>query len=68
MKLKVTVPPGTFDIVVVSVTVAVTVVVQLVEPEDMLQLTLPTLFDVASFTRVTVLDVFVLPLCVESPA
>ncbi len=46
--VKVTVPVGLFDAVVVSVTVAVTVAVQLVAPSATLQLTSPTTVDVSS--------------------
>jgi hypothetical protein len=48
VKVNVTAPVGVFDTAVVSVTVAVTVVVQLVAPRAMLQLTFPTLVEVLS--------------------
>ena len=55
--MNVTVPVGAFEGVVVSATVAVTEAVQLVPPNAMLQLTLPTLVDVLSFDEtVTVTD------------
>jgi hypothetical protein len=57
VRAKLTVPPGAFEAVVVSVTVAVTLVVQLVAPNAILQLTLPTPVEVLSFATVTVLDV-----------
>jgi hypothetical protein len=62
VKAKFTVPPGVFDAVVVSMTVAVTVAVQLVAPSAMLQATFPTLVDVLSFATVIVFDVPILPL------
>ena len=46
--VKVTVPVGALDGVVVSATVAVTDAVQLLAPNAMLQLTSPTLVDVLS--------------------
>ncbi len=50
VNVKVTVPPvGVFAGVVVSVTVAVTGVEQLVAGDTMVQLTFPTLVDVLSF-------------------
>lgn len=67
VKVKVTVPPGIFEVVVVSVTVAVTLAVQLVAPNAILQLTPPTLVDVLSFATVMVLDVPELVLSFESP-
>jgi hypothetical protein len=48
VNVKVTEPVGVFDAVVVSVTVAVTVAVQLVAPNAILQLTPPMLVDVLS--------------------
>jgi hypothetical protein len=57
VKMKFTVPPGAFEAVVVSTIVALTLAVQLVEPNAMLQLTFPTLVEVLSFATVTVLDV-----------
>ncbi len=58
VKVNVTVPPvGVFAEVVVSVTVATTLAVQLVPVCGMLQLTLPTLVDVLSGTTVIMLDV-----------
>jgi hypothetical protein len=68
VNVKVTMPAGAFDAVVVSTTVAVTIAVQLVPPSAIVQLTLPMLVEVLSKATVTVLDVPVLPLCVESPA
>jgi hypothetical protein len=62
VKAKFTVPPGEFEAVVVSITVAVTLDVQLVAPSAMLQATLPTLVDVLSFAIVIVFDVPILPL------
>jgi hypothetical protein len=62
VKAKFTMPPGVFDAVVVSMTVAVTVAVQLVAPSAMLQATFPTLVDVLSFAMVIVFDVPILPL------
>ena len=69
VSMNVTVPVGALDGVVVSATVAVTEAVQLVDPNAMLQLTLPTLVDVLSFVTATVivLDVPMLVLCVPSP-
>lgn len=67
VKVKVTVPVGPFDPLVVSVTAVITATVQVVEPDGMLQLTFPTVIDVPSFTTTTELDEPVLPLCVESP-
>jgi hypothetical protein len=49
VNVKVTVPAGVFDAVVVSVTVAVTEAVQLVPPNGMLQLTFATVVEVLSF-------------------
>jgi hypothetical protein len=57
VNVKVTEPVGAFEAVVVSVTVAVTVAVQLVAPNAILQLTFPTLVEVLSFATVIVLDV-----------
>src|SRR2546425_645073 len=57
VKTKFTVPPGAFEVVVVSTTVAETLDVQLVAPRAMLQLTVPILVDVLSFATVIVLDV-----------
>src|SRR2546422_1029518 len=55
--VKVTVPVGAFDAVVVSITVATTDAVQLLAPSAMLQLTLPTLVEVLSLpVAVTVMD------------
>jgi len=54
---KFTVPPGEFEVVVVSIMVAVTIPVQLVAPSAMLQLTFPTLVEVLSFATVIVFDV-----------
>ncbi len=48
VSVKVTVPVGALDGVVVSATVAVTDAVQLLAPNAMLQLTSPTLVDVLS--------------------
>jgi len=48
VNVKVTIPVGAFEAVVVSVTVAVTDEVQLVTPSAMLQLTAPTLVEVLS--------------------
>jgi hypothetical protein len=60
MKVKVTVPPGTFDIAVVSVTITVTAALQLFAPDCIVQLTLPTLVNVLSLidgtTTVTVVE------------
>jgi hypothetical protein len=60
MKLKVTVPLGTFDIVVVSVTVTVTAALQLFAPVCIVQLTLPRLVNALSLlggtTTVTVVE------------
>src|SRR2546426_12382391 len=57
VSVNVIVPVGAFEGVVVSATVAVTDAVQLVPPNAMLQLTLPTLVDVLSFDEtVTVTD------------
>jgi hypothetical protein len=69
--VKLTLPDGMFEAVVVSVTVAVTVAMQLVEPNAILQLTLATLVDVLSLlVAVTVMigTELRLPLWVESPA
>ena len=68
VRLKVTEPEGAFDAVVVSTTVAVTLAVQLLPPSGIVQLTLPTVVEVLSSATVIVLEVPVLPLCVESPA
>ena len=57
VKVNVTVPLGTFEGVVLSTTFAITLAVQLVAPNAMLQLTFPTLAEVSSFATVIVLDV-----------
>lgn len=57
VRVKVTVPVGAFDAVVVSTTVAVTEVVQLVAPKAMLQLTLPTLMEVLSLPEAVIVTV-----------
>jgi hypothetical protein len=57
VKVNVTVPLGTFEGVVLSTTFAITLPVQLVAPNAMLQLTFPTLAEVLSFATVIVLDV-----------
>jgi hypothetical protein len=62
VRVNVTVPLGLFAAVVISVTVAVTLAIQLVAPRAMLQLTFPTLADVLSFATAIVLDVPILPL------
>jgi len=65
VRVKVTVPVGVFEAVVVSVTVAVTDAVQLVAPRPMLQLTSGTEVVVASFevtVTVMVAAELVLPL------
>ena len=65
VNVKVTVPVGEFEAVVVSATVAMTDAVQLVAPRAMLQLTLPTLVDVLSLpvaVTVTVAEALVLVL------
>ncbi len=65
LSVNVTVPVGAFEGVVVSATVAVTDAVQLVPPNAMLQLTLPTLVNVLSLpvaVTVTVAAVLVLVL------
>ncbi len=65
VNVKVTMPVGALEAVVVSATVAVTDAVQLVAPNAMLQLTLPTLVDVVSLpvtVTVTVAAALVLPL------
>ena len=67
VRVKVTVPPGIFEGLVVSVTVTTTVVTQSLAPAKILQLTLPVLVDVSSLETVRVLEVPVLPLWVESP-
>ncbi len=70
VRVKVTIPVGAFETVVVSTTVAVTDEVQLVAPNATLQLTAPTLVDVLSFDEtvtVTVAAALVLVLWVESP-
>ena len=67
VKAKLTLPPGVFEAVVVSVTVEVTLVVQLVAPRAILQVTAPTLVDVLSFATAMVLDVPELVLSFESP-
>ena len=68
--VKLAVPVGLFEAVVVSVTVAVTSAVQLVAPSAILQLTLATLIDVISLpvaVTVMIATELRLPLCVESP-
>jgi hypothetical protein len=70
VSVKVTEPVGAFEAVVVSVTVAVTVAVQLVAPNAILQLTLPILVEVLSLpvtVTETVAAELVLVLCVVSP-
>ena len=67
VKAKLTLPPGVFEAVVVSMTVEVTLAVQLVAPRTMLQVTAPTLVDVLSFATAMVLDVPELVLSFESP-
>lgn len=70
VRVKVTVPVGALDAVVVSATVAVTVAVQLVPPSAIVQLTAPTLVDVLSLAvavTVTVAAELVLVLWVASP-
>jgi hypothetical protein len=65
--VKLTLPVGMLEAVVASVTVAVTVAVQLVAPNAILQLTLPMLVDVLSFpvtVTETVAAELVLVLCV----
>ncbi len=65
VKVKVTVPVGEFEAVVVSATVAMTDAVQLLAPRAMLQLTLPTLVEVLSLpvaVTVTVAEALVLVL------
>ena len=62
VRAKFTVPPGVFEALVVSMTVAVTLAAQLVTPNLMLQLTFPTLVEVLSFTTVIVPDMPELPL------
>ena len=59
---KVTVPPGIFGAVVVSVTLAVTIAVQLVTPRPILQEAGPTEVEVSSFTIVIVPEMPELPL------
>ena len=49
VRVKVTVPVGAFEAVVVSATVAVTLAVQLLAPRPMLQLTFGTVVEVLSF-------------------
>lgn len=63
--VKPTLPVGIFEAVVVSVTTAVTVAVQLVALDAILQLTLPTLVDVLSLpvtVTVTLATELMLPL------
>ena len=65
VRVKVTVPVGVFEAVVVSVTVAATDAVQLVAPRAMLQLTSGTEVVVASFEVTVTVNVaaeLVLPL------
>ncbi len=62
VSVKVTEPVGVFEAVVVSVTAAVIVAVQLLAPSAMLQLTFPTLVDVSSFATAIVFDAALLPL------
>lgn len=62
VSVKVTVPEGEFEAVVVSATVAVTVAVQLVPPSAIVQLTGPRLVDVLSNATVIVFEFPVLPL------
>ncbi len=65
--VKLTLPVGMLEAVVASVTVAVTVAVQLVAPNAILQLTPPMLVDVLSFpvtVTETVAAELVLVLCV----
>jgi len=62
VRVNVTVPPGIFDVLVVSVTVAVMLVVQLVAPCAMLQLEFPTVMEVLSFSTVMTLEVPAPPL------
>lgn len=67
VNVKVTMPDGALDAVVVSVTVAVTEAVQFVPPSAILQLTLPTVVEVVSSATVIEFDVLELPLWVVSP-
>jgi hypothetical protein len=67
VSMKVTIPVGALEAVVVSTTAAVTEAVQLVPPNGMLQLTFGTLVDVPSFATVIVFEVPMLPLCAASP-
>jgi len=70
VRVKVTVPVGALDGAVVSATVAVTDAVQLLAPNAMLQLTLPTPVDVLSLpvaVTVTGTAALVLVSWVESP-
>jgi hypothetical protein len=62
VKVKVMVPVGVLDGVVVSATTATTEAVQLLAPSVMLQLTFWTLVDVLSSVTVIVPDVPELPL------
>ena len=57
VNVNVTVPVAAFEALVVSTTVAVTEAVQLVPPNAMLQLTLPTLVDVLSFDETVTVTV-----------
>ena len=57
VNVKVTVPVGAFEAVVVSTTVAVTEAVQLLAPTTILQLTFPTLVDVLSFDEIVTVTV-----------
>src|SRR5712692_10902483 len=70
VNVNVTVPPGIFEAVIVSATVAVTLAVQLAPPSEILQLTAPTRVEVLSLpaaVTATVAAELVLVLCVESP-
>src|SRR5260370_1333145 len=57
VNVKVTVPVGELDPVVVSATVAMTAAVQLAAPSAMLQLTFPTLVEVLSFDEAVTVTV-----------
>ena len=70
VNVNVTVPVAAFEAVVVSTTVGVTEAVQLVPPNAILQLTLPTPTEVSSLpvtVTETVAAELVLALCVASP-
>jgi hypothetical protein len=70
VRAKVTAPVGTFEALVLSVTVAATVAVQLVAPSAIVQFTLARLVDVLSLpvtVTVTIATELVLPLWFESP-